>query len=142
MCIRDSVINGAGLHDIAAQGKRIAAIRRMADARGVPLFINARSDVFFGSGIPAGEALAQARARALAYAEAGASGLFLPGLVDAEAIATLCADSPLPLNVMVMPGLPDAAGLAAAGVARISHGPGSYLQAMGAVRQAAEGVLR
>lgn len=140
--IEDRVINGAGLHDIAAQGKRIAAIRRMADARGVPLFINARSDVFFGSGIPAGEALAQARARALAYAEAGASGLFLPGLVDVEAIAALCADSPLPVNVMVMPGLPDAAGLAAAGVARISHGPGSYLQAMGAVRQAAEGVLR
>ncbi|KQW88501.1 phosphonomutase [Massilia sp. Root418] len=140
--IEDRVIHGTGLHDIATQSKRIAAIRHMADARGVPLFINARTDVFFGADIRPEEALADVRARANAYAKAGASGLFVPGLVDGDMIAKVCAATPLPVNVMTMPGLPAAASLAAAGVARISHGPGSYLHAMGAIRQMAESVLR
>jgi 2-methylisocitrate lyase-like PEP mutase family enzyme len=93
--------------------------------------------VFFGAGIPAADGLAEARERAAAYAEAGASGLFLPGLTDLDSIADLCRGIDLPLNVMAMPGLPDARALADAGVARISHGPAAYLHAMEAVLTAA-----
>ncbi|MEW6762070.1 MAG: isocitrate lyase/phosphoenolpyruvate mutase family protein [Pseudomonadota bacterium] len=132
--LEDRVVGGAGLHDTARQSERIAAIRRMADARGIALFINARTDVFFGSGIAPQDALGEALARAAAYAEAGASGLFVPGLVDLEQIGALCAATPLPVNVMVSPGLPELPALAAAGVARVSHGPGPYLQAMEALR--------
>ena len=136
----DGIVAGSGLHGIEAQSKRIAAIRRMAHARGVPLFINARTDLFFGPGAPA-DGLAEARKRAEAYAAAGASGFFVPGLVDLKVIAELCDTIALPLNVMTMPGLPDARALANAGVARISHGPGPYLRAMEAVRVAAQGIL-
>lgn len=136
----DGIVAGSGLHGIEAQSKRIAAIRRMALARGVPLFINARTDLFFGPGAPA-DGLAEARKRAEAYAAAGASGFFVPGLVDQKVIAELCDTIALPLNVMTMPGLPDARALANAGVARISHGPGPYLRAMEAVRVAAQGIL-
>lgn len=53
-------------------------------------------------------------------------------------IATLGRGIALPLNVMVMPNLPDARALAVAGIGRISHGPAAYLRAMAAVREAAQ----
>lgn len=130
----DRIVSGTGLHGIKAQSERIKAIRRMADARGVPLFINLRTDLFFGTDVAPMDGLAEARERAAAYAEAGASGYFVPGLVDLRAIAALCDTIDLPVNVMTMPGLPDVRALANAGVARISHGPGPYLRAMEAVR--------
>ena len=138
--LEDRIVNGSGLHSIEAQCSRIAAIRAMADARGIPLFINARTDLFLGTGIKPPEGLVEAKERAAAYARAGASGFFVPGLVDLSAIQELCSTVELPLNVMVMPGVPAARELANAGVARISHGPGGYLLAMQAVRNAAREV--
>jgi len=137
----DRIVSGTGLHGIEAQCARIAAIRSMADARGVPLFINARTDLFFGAEIPLENALAEARARAAAYEQAGASGLFVPGLADLRTITELCGMTDLPLNVMVVPGLPEIEALAGTGVARISYGPGPYLYAMEELRKAAQGVL-
>ncbi len=137
----DRIVSGSGLHGIEAQCERIAAIRSMADARGIPLFINARTDLFLGTGIAPEDGLDEARERAMAYAKAGASGFFVPGLVDLHVIAELCGAIDLPLNVMVMPGLPDTHALSDAGVARISYGPAPYLQAMEAVRHAAQRVL-
>jgi len=137
----DRIVAGTGLYGIEAQCKRIIAIRRMAEARGIPLFINARTDLFFGAGVAPMDRLAEARERATAYAEAGASGFFVPGLIDLHAIAALCDKIELPLNVMTMTGLPDVQALANVGVARISHGPGPYLRAMEAVRVAAQDVL-
>jgi len=134
----DRIVAGTGLHSIKAQSARIAAIRRMADARGIPLFINARTDLFLGTGITPPDGLAEARERATAYEEAGASGFFVPGLVDLAAITELSERIRLPLNVMTMPGLPDVRTLSKGGVARISYGPAPYIQAMDAVRTAAQ----
>ena len=75
--------------------------------------------------------------RAHAYAEAGADGLFAPGLADINLIARLAEASPLPLNIMVGDGVPPVCALAEHGVARVSHGPGPYLLAMKALEQAA-----
>ena len=132
----DRIVHGTGLHGVEAQSSRIAAIRTMADARGVPLFINARTDLFLGTGVKPPEGMDEAKQRGAAYARAGASGFFVPGLVDLSAIRELCDSVDLPLNVMAMPGLPDARQLADAGVARISYGPAGYLLAMEAVRNA------
>lgn len=137
----DRVVSGEGLHGIASQCERIAAIRSMADAAGIPLFINARTDIYLGTGIAPQDGLDEAIERASAYAKAGASGFFVPGLVDLPSIARLCDGIELPLNVMVMPGLADTAALAGAGVARISYGPTPYLQAIGTVTAAAQEVL-
>ena len=73
-------------------------------------------------------AVGEAMERAHAYAEAGASGLFFPGLADPDLIGRVCEDSPLPVNIMAMPGAPSAEQLASLGVARISHGPWPYRQ--------------
>lgn len=133
----DRIVNGRGLHNMEAQCSRIAAIRAMADSRGVPLFINARTDLFLGTGVKPPDGVREAKERAAAYARAGASGFFVPGLVDLSAIRELCSTVELPLNVMMMPDLPHARELANAGVARISYGPGAYLLAMETVRKVA-----
>lgn len=139
--IEDRVVGGQGLHPVDAQCERIAAIRERAAARGLALFINARTDAFFGAGMEADRAMDEAKLRAAAYARAGASGLFAPGLVALPQIAELAAAIALPLNVMLTPGAPGKAALAAAGVTRISYGPGPYLQAMRMTGEAARTAL-
>jgi methylisocitrate lyase len=103
------------------------------------MYLNARTDVFFQAPADAHDAAMADAAleRARAYADAGASGLFVPGVVSEALIARLAAASPLPVNVMVMPATPPRARLAELGVARISHGPGPYLGAMQWLAQAA-----
>ena len=126
----DQVIGGEGLYSIERQSARIRAIREAANDSGVPLFINARTDIFLKT-LPAAETeeqLAQALERASAYADAGASGFFAPGLRDPEMIRRLCEGSPLPVNIFVIPGVPSNNEMAGLGVARISYGPGPYRQ--------------
>lgn len=127
------------MHGVERQVGCIRAIRAMAEGEGVPLFINARTDHFLIEGDPAKHAalVPDAIARGLAYAEAGASGFFVPGLADEALIGEVCAAVPLPVNIMAMKSTPPAARLAERGVARISHGPGPYRKAMAAITEAA-----
>lgn len=135
----DQVIGGEGLHPVDAQAARIRAAR---SAVGPGFFLNARTDIFLKTRAATHEpaAIDEALARARAYAEAGASGFFVPGLVDLDQLARICSASPLPVNFMAFPGGPEAASVAAAGVARISHGPFPYKLAMKALKEAAEAI--
>ena len=77
---------GSGLYKIDRQAERIAAIRKVADRKGAPLFINARTDLFLeGSGDPA-KSIGAAPDRAKAYVDAGASGFFIPRLQQASLV--------------------------------------------------------
>lgn len=136
----DQVIGGAGMHAVDAQAARIAAIRA---AVGPDFFINARTDIFLQAPADTHDAakVDAAIERAHSYAAAGASGFFVPGLADLDLLARVCRESPLPVNFMASPGAPDAAAVAQAGVARISHGPFPYRAAMRAVEKAARGLL-
>lgn len=109
----------------------------------MPYFINVRTDVFFqGAGQAHDAAMVEAAlARARAYSQAGASGLFVPGLVDRDLIARLVQGSPMPVNVMVSSGTPALAALAEVGVARVSYGPGPYRTVMAALTDAARAAL-
>jgi 2-methylisocitrate lyase-like PEP mutase family enzyme len=79
--------------------------------------------------------------RAAAYADAGADGLFVPGLADPALIARLVKASPLPVNIMVTDSTPALAQMAELGVARVSHGPRPYLAMMKALETAARTAL-
>jgi 2-methylisocitrate lyase-like PEP mutase family enzyme len=133
----DQVIGGEGLYPVERQAERIMAAR---SAVGPDFFINARTDIFLKTKAATHEiaAIDEALERAQAYAEAGASGFFVPGLVDLHQLAQICVASPLPVNFMAFPGAPPAPAVAAAGVARISHGPYPYMLVMKALKQAAE----
>lgn len=136
----DRIVPGETLYDTVRQARRIAAIRAAAEAQGVPLFINARTDLFFAAVADQRTLVSSALARAHAYADAGASGFFTPGLRDDEAIGELCARVPLPMNIMVMDGVSSIVHLAELGVARVSFGPGPFVLGMSAVETAARGV--
>lgn len=125
----DRLITGDGLHPVEHQARRIATLREVAKKNGVELFINARSDVFFGGGDPA-ELMREAIDRAKAYATAGASGFFVPGLLDDTLMSHLCGATELPVNVMMLDGLAPVERLRTLGVARVSYGPIPYVRAM------------
>jgi 2-methylisocitrate lyase-like PEP mutase family enzyme len=139
----DQVIGGEGLHDLATQCGRIRAIRDACDEFGVNAFINARTDYFLKAPREAHDdgLVDQALQRANAYADAGASGFFVPGLINPKMIERMCSNGPLPVNVMAMKGMPEAGDLAALGVARISHGPGPWRSVMAHLGTLAKEVL-
>jgi 2-methylisocitrate lyase-like PEP mutase family enzyme len=111
----------AVLFTATEQAERLAAARTAADSLGIPLWINARTDIFLTGVGPAERRVDDALERAARYAAAGADSLFVPGLVDLGTIAELAA-GPLPVAVMVWAGAPTVADLRSAGAVRISLG--------------------
>jgi len=100
---------------------KIAAIKA---AVGGALFVNARCDVWLRAVGAPETRVAEAARRGAIYGAAGADGLFTPGLTDARDIAAMVAATPLPLNLLAFPGLPDAQTLGGLGVRRLSAGSG------------------
>ena len=132
----DQVVGGEGLHPIDIQARRIAAAR---EAVGPDFFINVRTDLFLKAPQETHDRamLEEAIARVRAYSEAGASGFFAPMLGDLDMLRRLCADSPIPVNFMTYPGCPSNGEVAAAGVARVSHGPFPHMALMIQLEEAA-----
>lgn len=114
---------------------RIGAARRVAEHAGVPLYINARTDVFLAGVVPPDRRRAETLARAARYLDAGADGIFVPGVVDPDTIATLAGQLNAPLNIMVGPGAPSVAELGRLGVARVSLGSAVAQAAYATVRR-------
>lgn len=120
------------------------AAERYRAAADSGLFINARCDMFRGrDAADDGDALVTATVeRARAYADAGASGLFVPFLADARLIGAICAASPLPVNILHSADAPTHHMLAELGVARISHGHLPWAAAMAWLHDQAQQVFR
>ncbi|SDS96892.1 isocitrate lyase/PEP mutase family protein [Microterricola viridarii] len=107
--------------DVAA---KIAAIKRRSPA----MFVNARVDNFwFGEQASVEAALQRARS----YADAGADGIFVPGLAQPDDIRRIAAETSLPLNVLAHPAL-SVVELGALGVRRVSSGSLPYRAAVDA----------
>lgn len=136
----DQIVGGEGLFSIEEQAERIASVRQ---AVGSGFFINCRTDLFLKTPQETHDAamLDEAIARARAYAEAGASGFFVPMLGDLDLLRRLCSESPIPVNFMTYPGCPSNADVAATGVARISHGPFPFMALMGQLEEAARAAI-
>lgn len=115
----DSLKNVSGLVDKHQQATFIAAIRNKLDQHGhTSFFINARIDTFIQLKNP----LAETINRAVDYVSSGASGIFVPGVMQDDDIKQLVGAIDAPLNVMSLPGLTDVAGLNQLGVKRFSVG--------------------
>lgn len=139
--IEDSGAPDSVLYDVKEQMQRIAAVREAANKYGVQLFINARTDVFlFEVGERAGR-VDETIARAAAYAEAGADGIFVPGLLDLAALRTIAHASGLSSTRCGCPALPASGDLARAGVARFSVGTALAQAAYSHAQDAARALL-
>ncbi|MEM9636412.1 MAG: isocitrate lyase/phosphoenolpyruvate mutase family protein [Pseudomonadota bacterium] len=127
----DRVVQGEGLYPVAKQVERIKAIRAAANQANVPLFINARTDVFLKADASEHEARTpDAIERGAAYAEAGADGFFVPGLTQKTLIEQIVGASSLPVNVMMRGDLKSVSDVAKTGISRASFGPAPYANAM------------
>ena len=141
--LEDSFPATGRLREAVDQCSRIRCARQTADAAKIPFFLNARTDVFFQKSAEQHDSamVAMAIERARAYVDAGADGLFVPGLANITLIARLSEASPLPINIMVADSTPTLSTLAEHGVARVSHGPRPYLIAMKALEDAARAAI-
>ncbi len=136
---------------------RIQAARRAAQAAGIHLVINARTDAYWQAGVEPAEAMRNTLERGKAYLQAGADCIFIPGLRNPDHIKTVIdylranppSVDPLPadrpsiehgepaINILAGPGVPSIPELAKLGVKRVSYGSGPHRAAMGLLRRIA-----
>jgi 2-methylisocitrate lyase-like PEP mutase family enzyme len=153
-----NVRHGSPLFPLPEQIARIQAARRAAQALGVHLVINARTDAYWQAGVEPAEAMRGTLERGKAYLQAGADCIFIPGLRNPEHIKTvidhLSADiqddvlqddvlqdaihGVCPVNILAGPGVPSIPELAKLGVKRVSYGSGPHRAAMGLLRRMAD----
>jgi 2-methylisocitrate lyase-like PEP mutase family enzyme len=126
------------LADLALQLESIAAVREAAKSEGVPLVLNARTDVFLKQVGPAKTRYDEALRRLAAFRDAGADCVFAPGVSDAGTIARLVKDLGYPLNILAGPGSPSVPELQRLGVARVSVGSGAMRATLGLVHRMVE----
>lgn len=123
------------LADMELQVERIHAIRESSAELGVPLLLNARTDVYLLQvGDPA-KRYDAALKRVQAYRDAGGDCVFVPGLLDPKTIGRLVSDLRCPLNILAVPNSPSIAELTSLGVKRISLGSGPMRAALGMLRR-------
>ncbi|WP_128431213.1 isocitrate lyase/PEP mutase family protein [Streptomyces cyaneus] len=114
------------LGSTALHAAKIAAVKSAAPG----LFLNARTDTYWlGDGEETLERLD-------AYQQAGADGVFVPGLTDPRQIAALVKHLDVPLNILYTPNGPTVPHLADLGVRRVSLGSLLYRRALGAALEA------
>ena len=115
-----NIEDGSGPPD--ALCAKLSCIRDALASRGLDVYINARTDVYLRALAPPDARVAMVLERAARYREAGADGLFVPGVTQADAIGQIASSAGLPLNVMLRPDLPALAELETLGVRRLSAG--------------------
>jgi 2-methylisocitrate lyase-like PEP mutase family enzyme len=125
------------LYTVEQQTRRIRIIREIAVEKDIPLFINARTDVYVHESDSGTSLLEQALERADAYKAAGADCFFPIALKDENEIESLVHQAGLPVNILAIPGIPALKTLHQIGVARVSLGPGFLKIAMQAMKNLA-----
>ncbi|MFD4960184.1 isocitrate lyase/phosphoenolpyruvate mutase family protein [Microbacterium sp. NPDC058389] len=130
---------GGRLFDIETATARLAAARAAASAGSFVL--NARTDAYFVGGVD--DPFAETVERARRYVEAGADGIFVPGVRDADTIRRLVDEIAAPVNMvagLTSPVIP-APALFALGVKRVSVGGSIARAAFSAVERAGRELL-
>jgi 2-methylisocitrate lyase-like PEP mutase family enzyme len=131
----------APLADPALQVEKIRAVVAAGRLHGIPIVLNARTDVYLRQVGPEADRLAEAIRRGEAYRDAGADCVFVPGVTDPAVIGALVKQLACPVNVLAVADSPSIAELARLGVARVSLGSGPMRAAMTQMQRLVEEVL-
>src|SRR5688572_10530906 len=123
--IEDTDKKTKSLFPIDIQCRRIKLIKSVSAKWNMPLFINARTDVYTqGNDFNRAESkFDNTIKRGLAYKAAGADCFFPLGMQKNDEIKKAIALLQMPINILIMPGVPELNELNEMGVARISLGP-------------------
>ncbi len=110
------------LVDLSLQLEKITAIKEASTKAGIPLVLNARTDVYLAEVGSRATRYDETIRRLAAYRDAGAQCAFAPGIADTPTIQRLVADLNCPLNILAGPGSPSIPDLTKLGVVRVSLG--------------------
>jgi 2-methylisocitrate lyase-like PEP mutase family enzyme len=130
-----------GFMETARQVERIKAIREKAASLGVPIVLNARTDIYLARKGDEQGWFAEAVRRANAYLAAGADCAFIPGVTDAEVIGRLVKEVDGPLNVLAVGASPSIVELEKLGVRRVSLGSSPMRATLGLAKRIARELL-
>lgn len=124
------------------QSEKINLIKNTASEMGSALFVNARTDVFIKANhLSKDEKLLETIKRGKAYKEAGADCFYPIFLKEKEAMSAIIKEVSLPVNILMVSGIPDFTTLKEMGLARISLGPGFLKNAINSMKNIAEKLL-
>ena len=126
------------LVDLSLQLEKIAAVRESSRKMGVPLALNARTDVYLLEVGKPESRFGETVKRLIAFREAGADCLFAPGIRDLEVISRLVRELQHPVNILAGPGSPSIPELQKIGVARVSLGSSPMRATLGLARRIAQ----
>jgi 2-methylisocitrate lyase-like PEP mutase family enzyme len=126
------------LAELSLQLEKIAAVRETVRTLGVPLVLNARTDVYLLEVGKPEARFGETVKRLIAFREAGADCLFAPGVRDAELISRLVRELQHPLNILAGPSSPSIPELQKVGVARVSLGSSVMRATLGVVQRIAQ----
>jgi 2-methylisocitrate lyase-like PEP mutase family enzyme len=122
--IEDTVhAEGGRVRSSAEHAEVVGALRAAADAAGVHVVLNARTDLFLHQIGDESDRFERAVARLTEAAGAGADVLYPIGMHTPETLQRLATELPLPINAVAAPEQVDPASLGPLGVARVSFGP-------------------
>ena len=122
--IEDTVHSEGGrLRSSSEHAELVGALRKAADATGVHVVVNARTDLFLRQDGDESDRVERAIARLKESAAAGADSLYPVGRHDPDTLRRLASELPLPINAIVLPDQDDPASFGPLGVGRISFGP-------------------
>jgi 2-methylisocitrate lyase-like PEP mutase family enzyme len=136
--LEDGRHDGDTMLPVAEATAAVAAVREAAERAGVPLVLNARTDVF----LRGDASVASAVERGNAYLRAGADCIYAIGVADPETIRALVEAIEGPLSMLARAGGPTVAELEALGVRRVSIGPWAFRAASSLTQRIAEQLLR
>jgi len=121
------------------QCRKIKLIKKISLEKDVPLFINARTDTYVHESDFASpqEQLEETIKRGIAYKDAGADCFYPILLHNEQHIKAIIEALQMPVNILMMPGVPELSALQQMGVARVSLGPGFFKYAVKAMQELA-----
>jgi len=134
---------GANIEDrlkpLAESVANVKAIVKAGEAEGVRFALNARTDAFVRAGDrPLEDSIADAIERGRAFLDAGATCVFVPGVLNADVTRQLVEGiGERKISVIGLPGALTPAEYEALGVARISYGPMTQRVALTALQDLA-----
>lgn len=126
------------LVELPKQLEKIHAVREAALKTGILLVLNARTDVYLAKVGEPEKRYDEAVRRLVAYRDAGADCVFVPGVTDAPTIERMVGDVKCPVNILAGPGSPTVPELEKLGVARVSLGSAPMRATLGLLRRMAE----
>ncbi len=122
--IEDTVHSeGKRLRSSGEHAALVRSLRQAAEAAGVHVVVNARTDLFLRQDGNESDRTDRAIARLQEATDAGADSLYPVGRHDPDTMRRLTSELALPVNAIALPDQDDPASFGPLGVGRISFGP-------------------